>query len=87
MVNSELSQGAARRPVYQRLMRRRGACTASDAEAQALAEVLQSAPGADQVEVAGWHPRGGYRVTLILVWSELDAFIAHLEAHNWMSVI
>lgn len=87
MTEGAPSQGPVRRPIYQRLMRRHGECAASDAEEQALSEVLRSAPGADQIEVVGWHPRGGYRVTLILVWSELDAFIAHLEANNWMSVI
>lgn len=87
MIDSAPSQDPARRPVYQRVMRRHGACVDSDAEAQALGDVLRTAPGADEVKVLGWHPRGGYRVTLVLVWSELDAFMAHLEAHDWMSVI
>jgi hypothetical protein len=87
MIDSTPSQVPARRRIFQRLMRRHGACVSSDSEAKALVDVLRSAPGADQIEVIGWHPKGGYRVGLTLVWSEFDAFIAHLEANNWMSVI
>jgi hypothetical protein len=68
-------------------MRRRGETFDTDAEARSLGELLRAAPGAEQVKVIGWHRKGGHEVGLVLLWSEFDAFIAHLEAHDWMSVI
>lgn len=87
MTNCTPSQPAVVRPLYQRLMRRRGGTLNTEAEVSDLTALLHSAPGASQVKVLGWHRKGGYEVGLTLIWAELDAFIAHLEAHNWMSVI
>lgn len=87
MIASTTPPREARRPLYQRRMRRRGETLNTDAEAQSLCELLLAAPGAEQVKVIGWHRKGGYEVGLVLVWSEFDAFIAYLEAHDWMSVM
>ncbi len=87
MIDSTAPSLEARRPIYQRLMRRRSGTSNTDSEAQSLGELLREAPGAEQVKVIGWHRKGGYDVGLVLVWSEFDAFIAYLEAHDWMSVI
>lgn len=57
------------------------------AEALSLGALLRASPGAEQVKVIGWHRKGGYEAGLVLAWSEFDAFIAYLEAHDWMSVI
>ena len=87
MIDSTAPSREARRPLYQRLMRRRSGTLNTDAEALGLGELLRAAPGAEQVKVIGWHRKGGYEVGLVLVWSEFDAFIAYLEAHDWMLVI
>lgn len=87
MENGASSELVAVRPLYQRLMRRHGGTLNTEVEASDLAALLHSAPGASQVKVLGWHRKGGYEVGLTLIWAEFDAFIAHLEAHNWMSVI
>ncbi len=75
------------RPVYLRLMRRRGGAVDPEAEALELAGLLRAVPGALAVQAVERHHKGGYRVTLDLTWSSLDAFIAYLESHDWMSVM
>ena len=52
-----------------------------------LATILDAAPGASDVEVIGTHPKGGYRVRFDLEPEEFDAFLSHLEAAGWRSVI
>ena len=58
-----------------------------DDEAQELTELLLAGPGVLGAQVGERHPKGGYRVTLELTWPALDAFIAYLEKHDWMSVM
>lgn len=76
----------ASRPVYLRLMRRRGEI-APEGGALELDGLLRAAPGVLAAQQAERHHKGGYRVTLDLPCSSLDAFIAYLESHDWMSVM
>jgi hypothetical protein len=71
---------------YQRLMRRRGATTHTDDERMQLLALLQGAPGVDNVEIVGVHPKGGYRTTFDLSADSIDSFLALLDANDWMSV-
>jgi hypothetical protein len=73
--------------MYQRLMRRHAATTYLEDESVELLRTLTSAPGVTQAEIIGLHPRGGYRVRLDFSSSHMDEVIAHLERHDWMSVI
>ena len=52
-----------------------------------LNQDLASAPGVDDFSVIERHPKGGYRVTLEISDAQLEDFIAHLEAQNWMSAL
>ena len=72
---------------YQRLMRRNGATTHDPVEQYMLSEALASAPGVQDFSILERHPKGGYRVTLEISDAQLDEFIAHLEATNWMSAL
>lgn len=72
---------------YQRLIRRSGATTYEVAEQAMLNQDLASAPGVDDFSVIERHPKGGYRVTLEISDAQLEDFIAHLEAQNWMSAL
>ena len=72
---------------HQRLLRRTNAARDGDSERDSLAHALASAPGVRQFEIVEPHVKGGYRVLLDLDESSLDDFIAHLEAHDWMSVL
>jgi hypothetical protein len=67
-------------------MRRKGVTTHTDDERMQLLALLQSAPGVDNVEIVGVHPKGGYRTTFDLSIDSIDAFLALLEANDWMSV-
>ena len=75
------------RPVYLRLMRRKAQEGDLANEAQELRDLLLAAPGVVDAQVRETHPKGGYRVTLELTWSALDAFIAYLDLHGWMSAM
>ena len=77
----------AGRPIYLRLMRRKAHEVNLADEAQVLAEVLRAGPGVIRAQVGERHPKGGHRVTLELTWQALDAVIAYLESHGWMSVM
>ena len=72
---------------YQRLMRRSIANTYSTHEAKELRILIEGAPGVTHVELVERHPRGGYRVVFDLSRDSVDAFIAVLDKHDWMSVI
>lgn len=76
------------RPVYLRLMRRIGQENDdADATALELAALLRTAPCVERFDVVERHPKGGTRVSLDMNWLMLDAFIAYLEEHDWMSVM
>jgi len=51
-----------------------------------LLALLQSAPGVENVEIVGVHPKGGYRTKFELSAGSVDAFLALLDANDWMSV-
>jgi hypothetical protein len=87
MPQKQSQQTEASRPVYLRLMRRRGGGVGPEAEAQELLALLRAAPGAHAAQVIERHHKGGYRVSLDLTWSSLDAFITYLESHDWMSMM
>ena len=72
---------------YLRLMRRRNEHQPSEAELDALANLLKNAPGASEIEFQGRHPKGGYRVTLNVADESLNEFITLLERSDWMSVL
>jgi len=71
---------------YQRLMRRKGETAHTDDERMQLLALLQGVPGVENVEIVGVHPKGGYRTTFDLSVDSIDAFLARLEADDWMSV-
>ena len=72
---------------YHRLMRRRAETVHTEAERTELFNTLTIAPGASDIEIIDKHPKGGYRVRFDLAPEEIDEFIAHLEDHDWMSVM
>lgn len=53
-------------------MRRKGVTTHTDDERMQLLALLQSAPGVDNVEIVGVHPKGGYRTTFDLSVDSID---------------
>lgn len=72
---------------YQRLMRRKGGTTHEEVEQSMLVQDLACAPGVQSFSIIERHSKGGYRVALDISNAQLDEFIAHLEARNWMSVL
>ncbi|APO96124.1 hypothetical protein OR60_16195 [Xanthomonas vesicatoria] len=68
-------------------MRRHGTETCSSEEHCELSDLLKSAPGVGCIKLVERHPRVGYRVTFARTTDQLDAFIATLEEHDWMSVM
>lgn len=69
-------------------MRRSSVTTYSEeAERRALAYILGSAPGVNQFEVAGIHPKGGYWVKIQMNHEFFDNFHSYLETTDWMVVI
>ena len=72
---------------YQRLMRRKGGTTHEEVEQSMLVQDLACAPGVQSFSIIERHSKGGYRVALDISSVQLDEFIAHLEARNWMSVL
>jgi hypothetical protein len=52
-----------------------------------LSQDLACAPGVRDFSIIERHPKGGYRVAFDISGAQLDEFIAHLEARNWMSVL
>jgi len=71
---------------YQRLMRRKGETTHTDDERAQLLALLENAPGVQNVEILGVHPKGGYRTTFDLPVDSIGPFLDLLEANDWMSV-
>jgi hypothetical protein len=51
-----------------------------------LLALLRAAPGVENAEIVGVHPKGGYRTTFDLSDDSVDAFLALLDANDWMSV-
>ncbi len=72
---------------YQRLMRRHQDTVHTDAEQQELLHTLRSAPGVADAEIVEIHPKGGYRTRFDLAGDQIDAFLAHMDEHDWMSVM
>lgn len=72
---------------YQRLLRRRGATTHTEEERTQLLALLQSAPGVENAEIVGVHPKGGYHATFDLPVDSVDVFLALLDAHDWTSAL
>jgi hypothetical protein len=72
---------------YLRLMRRCGVTTHSEEERNALHDLLTQVPGVSQVEIKELHPKGGYRVTLVVPPNSMDGFITCLEERDWMAVL
>lgn len=68
-------------------MRRHNETLSSEAELDALLNLLKNAPGASEIEFQGRHPKGGYRLTLNVADESLNEFINLLEGSGWMSVL
>jgi hypothetical protein len=68
-------------------MRRRAETVHTEAERTELFNTLSIAPGTSDIEIIDKHPKGGYRARFDLAPEEIDEFIAHLEDHDWMSVM
>jgi hypothetical protein len=75
------------RPLYARLLRRKGVETYADAEVDELRLLLTPALGVIKLRTIEHHPKGGYRVTLDLEWSKLDSFIHAVDAAGWMNCL
>lgn len=72
---------------YLRLKRWRTEHQPSEAELDALVNLLKNAPRASEIELQGRHPKGGYRVTLNVADKSLNEFISLVERSDWMSVL
>jgi hypothetical protein len=80
------SAGIARR-FGPRLMRRIAPFRDAEIELAELRPLLASAPGVVSIHQIKPHPRGGYVAVMDFAMPQLDAWIVHLEARGWMSVM
>jgi hypothetical protein len=81
------ASGADTVPQNHRFMRLLPDQLSPDDEHAELSTVLMAAPGIRELEIIGPHPKGGYRVSFDLAPGGIDAFIAHLERHDWRAVL
>ena len=70
-----------------RLIRRRDPEADQATEIEALRRALNAAPGVTTVKSTEPHRKGGYIATMEFSRASFDAFIDHIDAAGWMSVI
>jgi len=70
-----------------RLMRRHEPITDPAEEVEALRQALLCAPGVSHIKSLERHRKGGYVAVMEFSMASLQAFIDHLEANGWMSVL
>lgn len=70
-----------------RLMRLQAPFPGIDAERAELESLLASAPGVKAIREIASHPRGGFVAVMDFAWSDLDDWIAYLDAQGWRSVM
>lgn len=75
------------RPLYARLLRRKGVETYADADVDELRQLLARDLGVVKLKTIERHPKGGYGVTLDLEWSKFDSFIHAVDAAGWMNCL
>jgi hypothetical protein len=70
-----------------RLMRRQDPVADSATEIEELRRTLDAAPGVSMVKSIEPHRKGGYIATMDFHRASFAAFIDHIDAAGWMSVL